>query len=592
MDMTPETQAFWEFAAGGHIQSDAAAAAESAEATAEEYRRRLDAENEASLFGSPVGEVLVPRTNQLNLEVEDPDGICIVTLRLELCISKMPLQFSDELRALIKSDFAAGRAIKEVSAKRNISDHKARAMQKLYKTTGEVFVPEHARTSRMGRPPKLTEQHVQALRGFRERFPNAYSNDMCEFLEFEFGLEVDEATIWRYCRNNGWKVHKTKRPRTDLGMWARTLPRDENGDPIRKVPKAAKKEVLGKTATQSHVKKTIAWVEEYMSASRFDASHDFSHVMRVLTMSREILKMERRKYRHCKMDKAIVELVALMHDIDDHKYGPQTSDTTSLTQPQPLSSPAQAPHPYHVHAPQQPPMMIEPPASPTVQPSHLQPSQTPAPIETCLLRLGWPPKTASIVSMLCSWVSWTAETAQPDQVNDLLLQHPELAIVQDADRLDAIGAVGIGRAFTYGGAKGRRTGGLGNEFENTNGGVDDEADWVKQGALGQTIGHLDEKLLKLEVYMKTSEGKRLAKARTERLVMFREWWMEEMRYVGLAKPLVLTDEQPPISTQNEGGKENGSQAGEAEVDESQMDGVEDQSELIGVAKQLLEAARS
>ncbi|KAL8954087.1 MAG: hypothetical protein Q9222_000066 [Ikaeria aurantiellina] len=668
IDMTPEAQAFRNFAAGGYIQADAAAAAESAEAIAEEYRRRLDEENEAALFGDAVGEVLVPRTNQLNLigtrqtvdgttrnryggtfsnpsvgsrqrkqeqmslldlisetqghknrqmmvskslsELQTGSAWLIsigvgsefqmmlsqrnhldaLILERQESISTMPLPLSDELRALIKSDFAAGKGIKEVCAKHKISDNKARAMQKLYKATGEVFVPDHARTSRFGRPPKLNEQHVQGLREFREKFPDAFSKDMCEYLEFEFGVEVDEGTIWRYCRNNGWKIHKQKRPRTELGMWARTLPRDENGDPIRNVPKPAKKEMLGKVATQSHIKKTIGWVEEYMSQPRFDASHDFSHVMRVLTLSREILKVERRKHRRWKLDTGIVELLALMHDVEDHKYRPEPLYTTSSIQPQPLSSPAQTPRSPYGHGPRQPSTTAESPIDSAVQPSP-QSSQILTPIETYLVRLGWPLKTASTVSMLCTWVSWTAETAQPDQVNDLLLKHPELAIVQDADRLDAIGAIGIGRTFTYGGARGRRTVGLSNGFENTNGNEDEESDLTKQGALGQTIAHFDEKLLKLEMYMKTAKGKRMAKARTERLVMFREWWMEEMRYVGLAKPLVMADGEAAIPAQSEIDKEAGSQE-EDEVDESRMDGVEDQSELTDAANQLLEAARS
>ena len=74
--------------------------------------------------------------------------------------------------------------------------------------------------------------------------------------------------------------------------------------------------------------------------------------------------------------------------------------------------------------------------------------------------------------------------------------------MQDADRLDALGAIGVGRTFTYGGAKGR--------------------------GLADTIRHFEEKLVKLEGMMKTGEGKRMARVRSERISMFMQWWGEEM----------------------------------------------------------------
>ena len=74
--------------------------------------------------------------------------------------------------------------------------------------------------------------------------------------------------------------------------------------------------------------------------------------------------------------------------------------------------------------------------------------------------------------------------------------------MQDADRLDAIGAVGIGRMFTYGGARTERS-------------------------MGGTVAHLDEKLVRLEGMMKTAVGREVARERGERLRVFRGWWVEE-----------------------------------------------------------------
>lgn len=83
-------------------------------------------------------------------------------------------------------------------------------------------------------------------------------------------------------------------------------------------------------------------------------------------------------------------------------------------------------------------------------------------------------------------------------------KHPETLegkIVQDADRLDAIGAVGIARAFAYGGERGR--------------------------SLEATIAHFHEKLLLLKDEMNTEAAQRLAKKRHEVLVAFLEEFMAE-----------------------------------------------------------------
>ncbi|MGI9525813.1 MAG: HD domain-containing protein [Weeksellaceae bacterium] len=97
----------------------------------------------------------------------------------------------------------------------------------------------------------------------------------------------------------------------------------------------------------------------------------------------------------------------------------------------------------------------------------------------------------------------------------------EVWIVQDADKLDAMGAIGIARAFAYGGSKNRL---LHDPLYNTEN-YKTIAEY--QQSTAPTIQHFYDKLLKLKDLMKTEKGKELAIERHVFMETFLEQFYKE-----------------------------------------------------------------
>jgi uncharacterized protein len=198
------------------------------------------------------------------------------------------------------------------------------------------------------------------------------------------------------------------------------------------------------------VKAATSYIRTYMS--NYDASHSFDHIQRVVRLAIHIY-LSLLPSQSAPLDARAIILSALLHDVGDRKYISQGEDPTTM-------------------------------------------------ISSLLLSLSCPAPLASKVQEICLAVSYSTEVKDPAKTMEVLARHPELGVVQDADRIDALGAVGMGRLFTFGGSKTKRS--------------------MQEG-----MDHVDEKLLRLEGMCKTEPGRRMARERTQRLRVFKEWWGEE-----------------------------------------------------------------
>ncbi len=94
-------------------------------------------------------------------------------------------------------------------------------------------------------------------------------------------------------------------------------------------------------------------------------------------------------------------------------------------------------------------------------------------------------------------------------------------VVQDADRLDALGAIGIARAFAYGGSRGRPL------HEPAEAPALHESFEAYRTSSGATLAHFHEKLLLLRDRMNTESARRIAAVRHDYMAAFVERFLRE-----------------------------------------------------------------
>jgi len=207
------------------------------------------------------------------------------------------------------------------------------------------------------------------------------------------------------------------------------------------------------------IQKTIDFAKEVLSDA--EGGHDWWHIYRVWKLSKHIAQTE-------DVDHFVVELGALLHDIADSKFHNGDEEIGPRKAREFLSS-----------------LDIE---------------------EDVIVH----------VENIISNISFKGGK------HTQKFTSPELDVVQDADRLDAMGAIGIARTFNYGGYKGRA---IYNPDTKPNLNMTKEE---YKNSNAPTLNHFYEKLLLLKDRMNTHTGKSMAEHRHNYMEQFlgefyKEW---------------------------------------------------------------------
>ncbi|HKL66498.1 MAG TPA: HD domain-containing protein [Bacteroidales bacterium] len=205
------------------------------------------------------------------------------------------------------------------------------------------------------------------------------------------------------------------------------------------------------------IKSTEDFVKEQLSG--VESGHDWWHIQRVRKLAMHINSIEQDG------DPIVIELASLLHDVGDDKIASELNGT----------------------------MLVG----------------------SFLTKEGIGRETKEKVLHIMENISFR------DSFNGICSRTAELNIVQDADRLDAIGAIGIARAFNYGGSAGNAI------YEPGNGPREYRSKDEYTGSDSSTINHFYEKLLKLKDMMNTETGKRLAEERHDFMLGFLDQFIGE-----------------------------------------------------------------
>ena len=214
---------------------------------------------------------------------------------------------------------------------------------------------------------------------------------------------------------------------------------------------------MGDMDQQEIIQRTADFIRQEFSAD--SSGHDWWHIYRVWKNAITICQLE-------KGDSFIVQLAALLHDLDDWKF----SDSVD---------------------------------------------ETPLRAKAWLDSFSIDPSTTDAVCRIITHISFKG-AGVANKMDSL-----EGFIVQDADRLDAIGAIGIARAFAYGGYKNRPL-----YDPETSPQVHASFEEYKNSK-SATINHFYEKLLLLKDMMNTPTAKHIAEQRHTHMEQFLRQFLDE-----------------------------------------------------------------